>query len=125
MNGLVLFAHGARDPRWAEPFQRLQQIVSMQHPQSKVVLAYLELMLPSLPDAVAALVAQGVKTISIVPLFLGPGAHLRHDFPVLLEELRVQYPQLELTALPALGESEALLTAIAEWITHALPHAPD
>jgi len=125
MNGLILFAHGARDPRWAVPFQRLQQIVSMQHPHSQVVLAYLELMSPSLPAAVATLVAQGAEDISIVPLFLGPGAHLRQDFPLLLDELRQRYPHIKLAALPALGESEALLHAIADWITQALPLAPD
>lgn len=125
MNGVILFAHGARDPRWAEPFQRLQQIVAAQQPQSHVVLAYLELMSPGLPDAVAAQVAQGIADISIVPLFLGPGSHLREDFPALLNELRQRYPQVRLTALPALGESDALLHAIAGWIEHAMPHTPD
>jgi len=28
MNGLVLFAHGARDPQWAVPFQRLAELVA-------------------------------------------------------------------------------------------------
>lgn len=125
MNAVILFAHGARDPRWAEPFQRLQQIVAAQQPQSRVMLAYLELMSPGLPDAVAALVAQGIADISIVPLFLGPGAHLREDFPALLDELRQRYPQISLTTLPALGESDALLHAIAGWITQAMPHTPD
>lgn len=124
MNGVILFAHGARDPRWAEPFQRLQQIVAAQQPQSRVVLAYLELMGPGLPDAVAALVAQGITDISIVPLFLGPGAHLREDFPALLDELRQRYPQISLTALPALGESDALLHAIAGWIKQSMPNLP-
>ena len=124
MNGIILFAHGARDPAWAVPFNRLQHIVAAQHPHSQVVLAYLELMLPSLPTAVATLAAQGVEAISIVPLFLGPGAHLRQDFPRLMDDLRAQYPQIPLTPLPALGESEALLNAIAMWIKQSLPHAP-
>ena len=25
MNGLLLFAHGARDPRWADPFQAVAE----------------------------------------------------------------------------------------------------
>lgn len=125
MNGIVLFAHGARDPVWAVPFNRLQHMVAAQHPDSLVVLAYLELMSPSLPAAVSALVAQGVERISIVPLFLGPGAHLRQDFPRLLNDLREQYPLVPFTPLPALGESEALLNAIALWISNALSDAPD
>jgi sirohydrochlorin cobaltochelatase len=124
-NGLILFAHGARDPQWAAPFLRLQQIVAEQQPHSRVVLAYLELMRPGLPDAMAALVAQGIVDISVVPLFLGPGAHLREDFPALLDTLRQRYPHISLTALPALGESDAMLHAIAGWIEHALPHTAD
>lgn len=123
MKGIVLFAHGARDPDWAVPFQQLQRIVSEQHPDSLVVLSYLELMSPSLPVAVAQMVAQGVSHISIVPLFLGPGAHLRKDFPVLLDDLRILYPQTTLTALPALGESEIVLRTIASWITLTLTGA--
>ena len=124
MNGIILFAHGARDPAWAVPFNRLQHLVAAQHPDSHVGLAYLELMSPSLPTAVATLAAQGVSGISIVPLFLGPGAHLRQDFPRLVSELQAQYPQIPLVPLPAMGESEALLHGIAEWIAHSLPDAP-
>lgn len=124
MNGIILFAHGARDPAWAVPFNRLQHMVAAQYPHSHVVLAYLELMSPNLPAAVATLIAQGVESISIVPLFLGPGAHLRQDFPRIMDELRAQYPQIPFTPLPAMGESEALLSAIATWIAQSLPGAP-
>src|SRR5690606_25587657 len=49
---LVLFAHGARDARWAEPFRRLQAIVQSQSPELTVSLAFLELMSPRLPELV-------------------------------------------------------------------------
>ena len=32
MTGLILFAHGARDPRWAEPFERLKRKVEAARP---------------------------------------------------------------------------------------------
>ncbi len=120
MNGLILFAHGARDSRWAQPFQRLQTILSEQQPQRQVVLAYLELMSPSLPAAVAAMVTQGITHIDIAPMFLGVGAHMREDFPAIMADLRVQYPQLQLQVLPVLGESEALLQRIADWVVQGV-----
>jgi sirohydrochlorin cobaltochelatase len=116
MTGLILFAHGARDPRWAQPFQRLQTILGEQQPQRQVVLAYLELMSPSLHDAVAAMAAQGITHIDIAPMFLGVGAHMREDFPAIMAELRVHYPQVSLAVLPVLGESETLLQRIADWV---------
>ncbi|BBO99591.1 sirohydrochlorin chelatase [Sulfuriferula nivalis] len=116
MTGLILFAHGARDPRWAQPFRRLQMMLSEQQPQHQVALAYLELMSPRLPDAVAAMVAQGITHIDIAPMFLGVGAHMRDDFPAIMAELNIQYPHVELAVLPVLGESEELLQRIADWV---------
>ncbi|MFA5171051.1 MAG: CbiX/SirB N-terminal domain-containing protein [Sulfuriferula sp.] len=120
MNGLILFAHGARDPRWAQPFQRLQTILSEQQPQRQVALAYLELMSPSLPDAVAAMVAQGITHIDIAPMFLGVGAHMREDFPAIMTGLKAQYPDVQLSVLPVLGESETLLQRIADWVVQGI-----
>lgn len=116
MQGLVLFAHGARDPYWATPFQRLQQIVAAQCGDRLVMLAYLERMLPTLAEAVSVMVGRGIDTIHIAPLFLGPGAHFREDFPALMDGLRAQYPHLNLTSLAVLGESDTLLHAIADWV---------
>lgn len=46
--GLILFAHGARDPRWALPFEQVAQRVRAMRPGLVVSLAYLELMPPRL-----------------------------------------------------------------------------
>ena len=121
MNGLILFAHGARDPRWAAPFEHLQALMQAQRPDWQVALAFLELMTPSLPDSASRMVEAGVTQITVAPLFLGPGGHLRNDFPLLLDALRSRYPQVQFATRPALGESETLLAAIAGWLTESLP----
>ena len=46
--GLILLAHGARDPRWREPFERLADRVREKRPDVAVSLAFLELMAPDL-----------------------------------------------------------------------------
>ena len=68
--GLILFAHGARDARWREPFDRLAALVTQHHP-GPVSLAFLEAMSPDLTQAAIALAAAGAERITIVPLFLG------------------------------------------------------
>lgn len=109
---LILFAHGARDPRWKSPFEQLQQLSSAALPQAKVRLAFLELMTPQLPETVATLVAEGCSDITIVPVFLGQGGHVLRDLPLLIEELRLQYPTLGITVAAAVGESPDVLQAI-------------
>ena len=110
---LVLFAHGARDPRWAQPFQKLQGIAQSSLPDAVVELAFLELMEPRLPAVVAQLVERGCTEISVVPVFLGQGGHVLRDLPPMMESLRTEYPSLSLRVSDAVGESPAVLDAIA------------
>jgi len=117
---LVLFAHGARDARWREPFERLRELVQQARPQLAVRLAFLELMTPSLPEAVAALAGAGYAAITVVPVFLGQGGHVRRDLPALLAQLRADHPQLALDMAAAAGEDEAVLAAIAGYCLAAL-----
>jgi len=117
---LVLFAHGARDARWAQPFQKLQAIASAQRPLVRVELAFLELMEPRLPDLVAQLVGEGYLQISLVPIFLGQGGHILRDLPLLIEELKASHPELVLDVSQAVGESPAVLDAIAQYCIASL-----
>lgn len=114
-NALVLFAHGARDPRWAQPFQKLQAIAAGRLPDTEVALAFLELMEPRLPAVVSQLAESGCERISIVPVFLGQGGHVLRDLPPMIDELRSAYPQLQISVAGAVGESPAVLDAIAAY----------
>jgi sirohydrochlorin cobaltochelatase len=120
MKAIVLFGHGARDARWREPFDRLASFWRAQHPSIPVELAFLELMQPSLEQAIATLVSAGAQEIVIVPVFFGQGGHLRNDFPVLLDACKQQFPNIALSATPAVGEDEAVLQAIIDFGARAL-----
>lgn len=120
MKAIILFGHGARDARWREPFDRLAGLWRDQNPNTPVELAFLEMMQPSLGEAVAALVAKDADEIIVVPVFFGQGGHLRNDFPVLLESCQKQFPGIKLSATPAVGEDSAVLQAIVDFGTRAL-----
>jgi sirohydrochlorin cobaltochelatase len=110
---IVLFAHGARDPRWAEPFEAVAARIRAAAPGLPVVLAFLELMAPSLEEAVARLVGEGATAIDVVPLFLGTGGHVRHDLPPLVESLRAAHPGTTIRLHAAIGEHAAVSAAMA------------
>lgn len=117
MQGLILFAHGARDPRWAAPLQQLAARLQAQRPALALRLAFLEHQPPDLAAATAELVGLGCTRIELLPAFVGVGSHLRQELPRLLQALQAQHPGLHITAHAALGEAEAVQRAIAE---HAL-----
>jgi len=112
---LILFSHGARDARWAEPLLRIQQLVTQRVDSSvQVRLAFLELMSPSLPELIEQLAASPIDTVRIVPIFLGQGGHVRNDLPALVRQLELTYPLVKFSLTSAIGENELVLTAIAD-----------
>jgi len=118
--GLILFTHGSREPGWAEPFEQLAARVRVAAPQAQVRLAFLELMQPDLAGAAAQLVSAGVDTIRIVPIFLGQGGHLRRDLPLLVNDLRAQFPEAKFAYGPAAGDDAGVLDAIAAYCVRQL-----
>jgi len=120
MKAIILFGHGARDDRWREPFDRLAALWRAQHADVPVELAFLEMMQPSLEEAVSSLASSGATQVTIVPVFFGQGGHLRNDFPVLLNACQEKYPQLGLSATPAVGEDLSVLQAIVDFGARAL-----
>lgn len=118
-SGLVLFAHGARDPEWAEPFRAIAARVAETRPDLAVRLAFLEFQAPALTDAIAALVDEGHHSIRVAPLFMAQGGHLKNDVPKLLDQVRMRHPALRLELLPAIGDVAELREAIAAWLVSA------
>lgn len=113
---LILFAHGARDPRWAEPFEAMRTALLARDPSRRVELAYLELMAPSLVQVAARLHGEGVRHAVVVPLFLATGGHLRRDLPNTVETITAQLPGFTLDVRPPLGESPQMREAIVGWL---------
>jgi sirohydrochlorin cobaltochelatase len=118
VKGLILFAHGSRDPRWAEPFEAVAAAVRERAPQVAVRLAYLELMQPDLHGAAAALVADSCTRIDVLPLFLGTGNHLKRDLPPMIDALRAAHPGIAIKLHAAVGEHPALTTTLADIALH-------
>jgi sirohydrochlorin cobaltochelatase len=113
MKGLLLFAHGARDPRWAEPFEAVAARARVLAPDAVVRLAFLEFMAPDIAGAAEDLVGAGCTRVDIVPVFLGAGGHVRRDLPLLLDALRGRHPAVRFTLHPAVGEAAVVIDAMA------------
>lgn len=111
--GIVLFAHGSRDPLWRQPIEAVQARIAAQAPTTPVACAYLEGCEPSLEQACERLRAQGVRHIRILPLFLGMGRHARHDLPTLVQSLSRQHTDTRYTLLPPIGEHPDVIALLA------------
>jgi len=112
--GIILFAHGSRDPLWHKPMEAVAERIRHSAPDTVVVSAYLELSTPDLATAMAAMQEAGVGSVTVVPLFLGVGKHAREDLPVLVAGLRQQYQDIQIALAPAVSEDPRLIQILAE-----------
>ncbi|MBS7807636.1 CbiX/SirB N-terminal domain-containing protein [Variovorax sp. PCZ-1] len=133
-NGIILFAHGSRDPLWRGPIEAVAARIRTDSPHLPVTCAYLELCEPSLPDAAAQMIsklqiainsiaacadskpATGLKPlkIRIIPMFLGMGKHAREDLPELAAQLRSSHTQVQFEISATVGEDERVTALLAQ-----------
>ena len=111
--GVVLFAHGSRDPLWRLPIDAVAQAMTTQWPSLSVAVAFLELTQPDLPSTVEQMMKQGLSHVRIVPMFLGVGRHAREDLPEIVRGLTEAYPQMRFELVPAIGEHPAMTSLMA------------
>ncbi|MEY2951921.1 MAG: hypothetical protein RLZZ401_8 [Pseudomonadota bacterium] len=113
-DGVIVLAHGSRDPLWRAPVEAVAARIRQRSNGSLVECAYLELCAPDLSAAAATLLAAGVESIRVLPLFFGLGKHAREDLPLLLANLRSAHPTITIQALASAGENPAVLDLLAE-----------
>ena len=117
-SAVILFAHGAREPEWARPFESIRD--RLRAAGTPVELAFLEFMSPSLDETAAALADKGVETVIIVPLFLAQGGHLKRELPAMVAKIRKRHAKTAFRVTAALGDSPEIRAAIAEWVRCAV-----
>jgi len=118
-DGILLFAHGSREAGWARPFESIARQLAGEF---LVELAYLEIMKPTLEEAVASLASKGAQRVRIVPLFLGAGGHVRADLPRLVQAARERHAGIEIVLERTIGERQEVTDAIAAVISKAISH---
>ena len=112
--GIILFAHGSREPQWRAPIEAVALQISGRQPDVRVRCAYLEICEPSLLDAASELIAAGARQLRVFPLFLGVGKHAREDLPLLIAQVRSAHPDVPIELLPAAGEYAQMTALMAD-----------
>jgi sirohydrochlorin cobaltochelatase len=113
MLGVIVFAHGSRDPLWRLPVESVARQIALSDPGAAVSCAYLELCEPDIASAAQTLLQQGATHVRVLPLFFGMGKHAREDLPVLMQELAQAHPQVRFEQLPTAGEDPRLTALLA------------
>lgn len=100
--GLLIVGHGSRDPNANDEFEALVVAYRAGRPDLHVAHGYVELARPSLSIALREL-AQRTDAIVVLPLFLFAAGHVKNDIPLVLAQVRQEFPTVRFTVAKALG----------------------
>jgi len=119
MKAKILFAHGARNPEWAQPILAIRAAMLARRPEARVEVAFLEFIAPQLPETIDVLVAGGFLDIVIVPIFMAQSGHTKRDLPALLDAARARHRGLVIEVATPIGEAGSVVAAIADYALKA------
>ncbi len=78
---IVILGHGSIRPEGQEVIYKTTDNYRAKHPQKCVRYAFVEVASPSLEEAIEELLSKGVEKITVMPLFLSFGHHIKEELP--------------------------------------------
>ncbi len=111
---IIILFHGSRAEGAGETPERIATEVGRRGKFGVVTTAFLQHGKPGLMEAVQACVRQGAGKIIIVPFFLQLGMHVTADIPVLMDKVKMQYPDLTIVSTNAVGSHPLMAEIVVE-----------
>lgn len=111
--GILILGHGSRSQEAQEIFTSIVaqfQALGYDHVKG----AHMELCAPSIDDAVAAFIEEGIFDLVVLPLFLYPGIHLKEDIPQLLADLAAKDARLHFALAKPLLDDPLIVETLAK-----------
>ena len=116
---VILVDHGSRERAANAQLAAIAAALARQLRGRRVSTAHLSIAAPGLPVAIDACVAEGAREIVVMPYFLAPGRHAKHDVPRLARAARARHPGVRIAVSAPLGVHAGLVAAVAERVRQA------
>lgn len=119
MSVLLGVAHGSRDVRSQQVVQDLLALAAGQRPGMRAEAAYVDNASPSVRSAVARLVGEGERDITVVPLLLGAASHSKTDVAASVQAARFAHPGVVFRYGRPLGPHPVVVDVLARRLAEA------
>ncbi len=113
MSVLLAVAHGSKDPDSQAGVRELLARAERLRPGLRTTDAYVDNASPSVRAALAALVADGIDDVVLLPLLLTPASHSKTDVAASVQAGRAAHPGLRLRYGRPLGPHPVLVAGLA------------
>ncbi len=112
--GLLVLVHGSPRPASNAPIEAVAEQVRQATPWAAVQVCFMDLNQPSIPDALDALIAQGLEQLVAVPYFIQFGSHVREDLPAIIQASRERHGHATIVLAQHLDYDELLLDVLID-----------
>jgi precorrin-8X/cobalt-precorrin-8 methylmutase len=92
---IVVAAHGSRDPAALREVDALVALMKKRAPGQAIVQGFLEFAVPTIDEAVRAVIQAGAARVVMLPALLLAATHAKNDMPGELAMLKRQFPGIE------------------------------
>ena len=114
--GVLLIGHGSRADGANNGMHRVAERLREQGKYDVVEVGFMIRNFPSIEDGAATCVANGARTVLLIPYFLHTGLHLIEDLPNAVPRLQKLHPGVRFTLGQPMGLHPALLDIVADRI---------
>ena len=108
---VLIVSHGSREESANREFKRIVRGYQKRHSSWKVELAYLDLVSPSIPQALETLAAKS-NEILVLPYFLFSARHVKKDIPEIIKTFQKKYPRVKVKMAKPFGSDPKLLAIL-------------
>jgi sirohydrochlorin cobaltochelatase len=119
--GLLVVGHGTHHARGQREFETLVARLGDELSGLVIEAGFIELMRPTIGEAVDRLVERGARRIRALPLLLFAAGHAQHDIPAALRQAGERHPGLEIEQADVLGCHPALVELAVRRAAEVLP----
>ena len=116
MKALLVVAHGSRQPTANEEVRRLIDEIRRRATGrfDFVSCSYLQFAEPSMAEGIDTCIAQGARTVTILPYLLAAGSHVAEDIPRIVATRQKAHPEVLLQIAPHLGQARGMAELVLE-----------
>ena len=104
MKAVLLVSHGSRISKTKQEVLLLIEKLKIRVGITFIECAFLEIETPSIPDAIAKCIDEGASEIIVLLNFLNAGRHVDFDIPQILNQARLQFPNVRMILTQPIGQ---------------------
>lgn len=116
---LLGVAHGSRHQGSQQVVQELLELATAERPGLRAEMAYIDNASPSIRAAMARLVAEGERDVTVVPLLLGAASHSKTDVAASVQAARFAHPGVVVRYGRPLGPHPVVVDVLARRLSEA------